>query len=150
MWGPLLGFCYRGFIPLCISTQINIRQPLFTSSGETIGLVWASLLCCIIYIWFPLTMIYVVSVPKAKLLEPKFKQMYGFLFTTIKNETRGQRSYFLTFIARRFILIMVALDLENFSGIQVMIMVLMNEILIIFTVTTSPIITRFDRRMDLL
>lgn len=59
-WGPLLGFCYRGFIPLCISTQLNWAMPMYTTTGEFIALCWTVFLSCIIYIWLPITMLRVI------------------------------------------------------------------------------------------
>lgn len=88
-WGPVLGFCFNGFIPLCVSTQLAIRYSSFTTSGEVIAMIWMTFHACILYIWFPYTMIRVIMVPKEKLLEPEFKGKYGFLFNAINQDTRG-------------------------------------------------------------
>jgi len=60
-WGPLIGFCYRGFIPLCIATNLNLRYPLYTTGGEVFAFTWAIFLSALIYVWFPLMMLKVIN-----------------------------------------------------------------------------------------
>ena len=149
-WGPLLGFCYRGFLPLCISTQLNYGWPLLTTSGEMIAYAWSLFLSVVIYIWFPLTMIYVISVPKERLLEPRFKTKYGFLFNGIRTDTVGQRCYFLVFILRRYTLIMMAMHMMEFPAIQVILLLLTNTFIMIFSTMTQPFKTKEDLNNDML
>jgi len=74
--------------------------------------------------------------------------MYGFLFTGINNDTKGQRMFFFLFILRRFALIMTAFELVHHPAMQVIILLLINMFFLIFTAQTKPHKTRHDRRMD--
>ena len=132
-WGPLLGFCFRGFIPLCIATNLNLRYPLFTTWGEILAFIWAVFLSAVIYVWFPFKMLKVINSDESTRMNPEFKKMYGFLYNNIRNDTKGQRMFFLLFVLRRFALIMTAIELVHHPAIQVIILLLINLFFLIFT-----------------
>ena len=64
-------------------------------------------------------MLYVALVPKVWLLNPDFKQKWGFLYNSIKTENFIQRAYFFMFIFRRAVLVFTGLMMYNYPAIQV-------------------------------
>jgi hypothetical protein len=116
-WGPVLGFCINGFIPLCISTNLAMRNPADSRSGEVISMIWMAFHGSILYIWFPMTMAKVIRATPEQLADPKFKGMYGPIINPVRMDNRWTRAHFAVFIARRFILIMTAFQFWRSPGL---------------------------------
>jgi len=112
MYGPFLGMACNGFIPLCISVNLNNMYAIKTKWGESIANNYSNVLTMFVLVWFPLTMLYViVAAHEKRRNDEDFKGKYKFLLSGIKTKTALSRSYYLFFVLRRFALIMTGLRL---------------------------------------
>jgi len=115
-WNPLLGFCFRGCIPLCISLYLNLQYPLFTANGEVTAFVFSVVLGFIFFCWFQYQLVYFIWVDKAELLKEENKG-YNFLWGSVKKDNRWQRAHIFIFIWRRMSLVLMGFWLLDFPGI---------------------------------
>ena len=107
-FAPFLGISFRAFIPMSISSYLNITYQFGDREGymgEKIADYYALVVGFLVCVFFPIAMLYVALVPKEWLESPDFKQKWGFLYNTIRTENFMQRAYFFMFILRRAILI---------------------------------------------
>ena len=73
IFGPFLGIAFNAFIPICIATNLNTGNFLSTKSGEKIGNIFGVYLWVFAFVWFPLTMLYVIFAGPKKQNDPDFK-----------------------------------------------------------------------------
>ena len=135
-FAPFLGIGFRLFIPMSISSYLNMNYQLIDDKGyigDIVSDYFAILIAILVCVWFPISMIYVALVPKKWLSRPDFKQKWGFLFTSIKTDNFMQRAYFLMFIFRRAVLVFTGLMMSNYPAIQVQCTMGCNILLLIWS-----------------
>jgi len=90
-FAPFLGIAFRLYIPMTIASYLNISYNM-DPGGRYVGESMADHYA--IFIWFltnfflPGCMLFVAFVPKDWLMDPGFKQKFGFLYESIKTENR--------------------------------------------------------------
>ena len=85
----LLKILISGFIPISIAIYYQLKEPLDTTWGEKMGYFTGRMFFFFEYILFPIILIYILTVPKSVLLEPKFKAVLGHLYANIHIDNIG-------------------------------------------------------------
>ena len=122
IWGPFLGIAFRAYIPMTISSYLNIMNQFNHESeyfGDILADFYSTFIMFLTNVFFPGAMLYTAWVPKEWLLDPDFKKKWGFLYESIKTENRMQRMHFFMFIFRRALLIWCGFFLFYYPSIQV-------------------------------
>lgn len=160
-FAPFLSMAFRLFIPLSISSYLNLQWsieagPLSNSNliakglfGEIVANAYAYFIAFLVCVCFPCVMVYVMLVPKEWLLRPDFKARWGFLYNSIKTENFFQRAYFFMFVVRRAFLVYTGLLMYNYPGIQVQCTMGANVLLLIWAAVARSYKTKFDNKMEL-
>jgi len=105
----LLKILISGCIPITIAIYFQFKEPLDTTFGEKFGYFTGKLFFGFEYVFFPFILIWILTVPKEVLVEPKFKTMWGALYPNIHLDSIGQRLYIHLFVIRRVLLLVIGL-----------------------------------------
>jgi hypothetical protein len=151
-FSPFLGMSFRLFIPMLISSYLNLKYQLHNENnylGDMLSDYYAMLILLLVAGFFPITMLYVALVPVGWLYRTDFKRKWSFLYNSIKTETFMQRTYYFMFILRRAALVFTGIMLFNYPSIQVQITMGCNILLLIWSVTARAYKNPFLNKMEM-
>ena len=60
-FGPFLALACNGFIPICISIELNNEHQVSTLWGEKSANFCTRILQAYVFVWFPISMLYVIA-----------------------------------------------------------------------------------------
>jgi len=69
----LLKILINGFIPISIAIYFQLKEPLDTTWGETLGFFTGKMFFGFEYVFFPIILAWILTVAKEDLLNQKFK-----------------------------------------------------------------------------
>ena len=101
-----------------------------------------------IYLWFPLVILYVIF--RKDQSDKLYQYKYGYLLKQIKSEKMFQRTYFMFFIIRRFVLIQSVLLIRDYSSLQIQITMMVNLCMLILVGGANYFLNNYDRRMAIM
>jgi len=87
-FSSLFAVLVGGFIPITIACYYQLSRPLDSTYGERLGVRMAKLAFFLLYVFLPIALVIVLYVPKEKLQDPTFKQLFGALYGNVKTENR--------------------------------------------------------------
>ena len=87
-FGGILKILIPGFVPISIAVYYQLKAPLFTTSGEILGVVFGVFCFFTNFIFLPGAFIMVIMVSKDTLRDPVFKQRWGVIYQDFKMESR--------------------------------------------------------------
>ena len=148
VYSPFLALAYNGFIPISLSINLNNQHNLYTHNGEVLAHWYSNLLMFYIYLWFPLVILYVIFRKDQR--DKLYQNKYGYLLKQIKSEKKFQRTYFMFFIIRRFVLIQSVILIRDYSCLQIQITMLVNLGMLILVGGANYFLNNYDRHMAIM
>lgn len=149
VFNQIISLCIAGFIPISLAVYFQLRAPLFTTPGEIYGVIAGVICFALVFLLLPYALIVALFVDRQTLDDPEFKQRWGVAYSGIKLETRWQRAYKLIFIARRFALLYIGLEMHEMPALQLFALNNMNVAAIIYLCNNQPLPTRHAMRMEI-
>jgi len=145
----LLKILISGFIPISIAIYFQLKEPLDTTWGESFGFFTGRMFFVFEYVFFPFILIWILTVAKEDLLDPKFKSIWGALYANIHIDNIGQRMYVHVFIIRRLLLLIIGLKAYGKPPLQLVAINIMNIAVIIYIGLWAPLKGIHEHKMDL-
>ena len=81
--------------------------------------------------------------------QAKFKVRWGSMFEGVKLKSKITACFYLVFIIRRLIFVMLVFGIDNYSGLVMVILCWMNLGMLIYVGQISPLVERLENRLEM-
>jgi hypothetical protein len=97
----------------------------------------------------PIAMLYFISNNINIYQKNKFKDRYGSLFEDLELRSKWSAGFYLVYCLRRIVFCLVIFGMKEFSGLQLLVLNLMNLLILIYTGLSQPLIGRLANRLEM-
>ena len=107
-FNSVLSLLLEANFELLISGYLQLRAPLKSVSGEITSIGYGWLTVMLIALFLPVAQVYVLVQPRSVLESTTFKESWSDLYEEIKTSDKWSLSYFLLFVLRRILYVLIA------------------------------------------
>lgn len=147
--GEIILISLEAYFEFLIGGYINYLFYLDDQSGEYIGKYTAYYSLVISMVVLPAFMIFVMTQSIETLRDPSFEAVWGSLYEGISLKNKWQLASNLVFMIRRAFFVFLCFNLDRFSGMQILMVKLLNLATLIYYGNIQPFQTRFMTRINL-
>ena len=97
----------EAYLEFLITGFLNSKAPLYSSDGEVVSNLVGYFTLFITCVVMPLTFIWILTKPIQATKEHKFEEKWGKFYHTIKMENKTNMLFYLIFMLRRLIFVLI-------------------------------------------
>jgi hypothetical protein len=150
----LIVMCLYGFLETIITGYITVKSPRVDTGAHTLGviLIWGIWLFTVIVL--PLLLLYACVHRYQETQEHRnFKKWFGHLIYNeaggISHLDRKKKSFFLVFLAQRWIFLVAVFTLFGYPCMQVLLLLLVYSFVIIYKGKKRPVVLTHFHRLEM-